>query len=444
MFQDNTWLYIEKDVFNKVLKKSYTLQNLEKQKLISRKEIYRSKNMPDFHEHYWIQPQWIKIPLGLLGTEWYSKIDRRQKHTTYNNLPFKPTLRDDQLKAVYSLIERPVWLLNAGTGVGKSYMLLYLAAYLQRKTLIIVNSTITLKEMIEKCQEFIGVTPIVVGGTKKIKPTTDQITIALIHSAGKLNLYEYGCILADECDLYVSTPIRQKLWFECSPDYLYGFSATLKVNMQEDRLINLFFWHAETSIKEVNLTPTIKMVPTRYQYPGVLDSDGEFSKMQTDISENTARNELIVNKIYDTLPKTETKKGLLLTKRTEQAHTFVRMLKEKGIEAYTIIWDTPEEERKEIIARTISSPSTCIIVGSAQILGRWFDCPILQAVYIQAPNKFEEALQQVVWRVLRTHKDKTYALVYDFFDGYETPLRRQAEHRRRTYKKKYWVEVKMP
>jgi len=79
------------------------------------------------------------------------------------------------------------------------------------------------------------------------------------------------------------------------------------------------------------------MVPTRYQYPGVLDSDGEFSKMQTDISENTARNELIVNKIYDTLPKTETKKGLLLTKRTEQAHTFVRMLKEKGIEAYTII-----------------------------------------------------------------------------------------------------------
>ena len=208
-------------------------------------------------------------------------------------------------------------------------MLLSLAATLQRKTLIIVNSTITLKEMIEKCQAFIGITPIVVGGTKKFKPTSDHITIALIHSVSKLNMYEYGCILADECDLYVSTEARQKLWYFCSPDYLYAFSATLKVNMQEDRLINLFFGHAETSIKEVNLTPTIKMIPTRYQYPGVLDSDGEFSKMQTDISENTKRNELIVNKIYETLPKTETKKGLLLTKRTEQAHTFVRMLKEK-------------------------------------------------------------------------------------------------------------------
>lgn len=177
----------------------------------------------------------------MLGTEWSSKIDRRQVHQTLPILPFKPTLRQDQKDALDNLLKRPVGLMNAGTGVGKSYMLLSLASKLQRKTLIIVNSTITLKEMIEKCHDFIGVTPIVVGGTKKFTPTSDQITICLIHSANKLNLYDYGCILADECDLYVSTEARQKLWFHCSPDYLYGFSATLKVNMQEDRLINLFF-----------------------------------------------------------------------------------------------------------------------------------------------------------------------------------------------------------
>lgn len=443
-YQDNTGLYINREIFEQRLKATYTLKNLEKIKALAMGDNpWRTRNMPDTHEIFWFHKteNEYSIPLGMLGTEWWAHIEKRQRWAVRPKLTFSPTLRDDQVQALKNLRKYPVGFMKAGTGVWKSYMILSLAAEIQRDTLIVVNSTVTLKEMIKKCEDFLGVTPRVIGWTKKYRATTQQITVALIHSAHKLNFFEYGAILADECDLYVSTEARQKLWYHCSPDFLYGFSATEKVNLQEDRLINLFFWEAETSIQAVNMTPKIKQIATRYRYPGSLDSNAEFSKMQTHISEDVNRNTLIIETIHGTLQKTETKKALLLTKRTEQAYVFQRMLAEKGIESFVIVGDTPEEERKKIENAVLTSEKEVVLIGNAAILGRWFDMPPLQTVYIQYPNRFDESLKQVVGRVLRKFPWKTYAQVYDFCDNFETALRRQAESRKRVYKKTYWVVV---
>lgn len=96
-------------------------------------------------------------------------------------------------------------------------------------------------EMITKCQELLHVTPEAIGGKKKTKPTTDKITIAMIHSIDKVDLYPYGTILVDEADKAISTLGRQDAWFRCSPQSIYGFTATLTVNHWEKRLIELFF-----------------------------------------------------------------------------------------------------------------------------------------------------------------------------------------------------------
>lgn len=443
-YQDNTGLYIQKDIFESRLKETYTLKNLTKVKLLSRWEVWRARNLPDTYDIYTNhrQKELYQVPLGILWSKnWYQLIERHTSHPLYPVLPFTETLRENQMNAINLLKMMPSGIMNAGTGVGKSYMILYLASILKRRTLIMVNSTVTLKEMVTKCQQFLNITPIVVGGTKKYTPTSDHITIALIHSASKLHLFSYGAILADECDLYVSTEIRQKLWFHCSPDYLYWFSASLSVNMQEERLIHLFFWQAEQSLLTVGLTPRIKEVPTRYMYPGNLDSDKEFSKMQTDISENVARNTLIINTVYDTLTKTETKKGLLLVKRTEQAYVFKTMLEQRGIQSYIIIGETSEEDREKIRADATSTTEPVVLIGSAQILWRWFDMPPLQTIYLSYPQKFDSAVEQAVGRVLRKFPGKTYAQVYDFSDSFETALRNQFYHRKRVYKKKYWVVV---
>jgi len=440
-YQDDLGVFINRDYFDANLKDRYTLKNLEKVKLLQRNE-WRARNMPDFFEMYTYKfSQWVvQVPPGILSDEW-SKIEKRFKHPIYPQLDFFPTLRDDQMNAINNLKKAPVWLLHGGTGIGKSYIILYLAAKIPKKTLIIVNATTTLNEMVKKCIEFTGHTPSVFGGKTKYKPTTDKITIALINSVHKAKPHEHWAILADECDLYISTELRQKLWFHCSPDYCYGLSATLKVNMQEERLINLFFGKVEDSLYQVQIMPKIKMIQTRYKYPYAINKESDFGKLQTHISENVERNTFIVDTIYASLPQTETKKALLLTKRTEQATVFKDMLTAKGIESHVIIGETPDEERQEIISRVTNTTDNIVLIWSAQILWRWFDLPALQTVYIQSPNRFEEALQQVVGRVLRLSPGKTYAQVYDFMDPYEKALRNQAEFRKRVYRKKYGAQV---
>lgn len=448
-YQDNSGLYINRDIFEAKLRWYYTLKNLKRIKMLAMWQTWQARNEPEFYEHWWIQGEQVKIPFGLLGSSWVDKIDRTQVHKRTEGFHFKPTLQEKQQEAINNLLKRPVGILKAGTGTGKSYMILNLAATLKRKTLIVVHSTVCLKEMVTKCEEFLGVVPQVLGGTKKYKSTTDEIMICLIHSLEKLisptaetNLYQFGAIIVDECDVMITTDDRQKLWYHCSPDYLYWFTATLKVNNQENTLINIFFGQAETSLGEVTMKPVIKVVPTRFTYMRPLEKNEDFAKLMPVIAEDRERNNLIIQKVHDTLSQTETKKGLVVIKSIAQAKILREGLEAKGIKTYLIIWETKEEERQEIRARVLQSSEPIVIIGSAQILGRWFDLPPLQAVWVTYPNRFDEALIQVVGRVLRKYEGKTYGIVYDFADIFVSTLRRQFESRKRTYKRKYWVEVK--
>jgi superfamily II DNA or RNA helicase len=111
----------------------------------------------------------------------------------------------------------------------------------------------------------------------------------------------------------------------------------MKINNQEDRLINIFFGMPEKSLSAVTITPTIKIVPTRYMYNGPLDKNKDFSIMMADICRNSARNNLIINTVYESIQKTETKKALVLTKSIEQAEVIKAALIEKGITTHLII-----------------------------------------------------------------------------------------------------------
>ena len=63
----------------------------------------------------------------------------------------------------------------------------------------------------------------------------------MVHSIAKVDLFQYGTILVDEADKAVSTEGRQAVWMNCSPKFIYGFTATLTINHWEKRLIDLFF-----------------------------------------------------------------------------------------------------------------------------------------------------------------------------------------------------------
>lgn len=440
-YQDNTGLYVSAEKWDDTLTKMYTLRNLYRDYLIRQGDLWMWRGMPEFHKMY--KPDHlkgrVKIPLGILGTTWGSRFENRITYPTYPKIPHTIQLTELQQEAMQNLKEKRVGIMNATTGTGKSYMILHEAAENLYKTLILVSSTPCMTEMITKCQELLQVTPEAIGGKKKTKPTTDKITVCMVHSLSKVDMFQYGTILADEVDKCISTETRQDEWFRCSPINLYGFTATLTINHWEPRLIRLFFWEPEQTMKVMNFTPEIIHVPTNFMYSGDLSSFKDFWKLVTEVCLDQPRNNLIIETIVETLPTTETKKGLLLVSRIEQATILHDMLTERGIKSHIIIWETSEEDRQRIREEVTNTPDTVVLIGSPQILGRWFDLPALQVVYLVFPNKFDEQLVQVTGRVLRKHECKTYARVYDFADVYEEALRAQWMSRKKTYRQKYWV-----
>ena len=204
-----------------------------REKLMSRKEFWRAQAMPEQYHLYKVVGDKVYIPMGILGTSWANKFPPHREdmgHLHMALLPFGPQLRDEQHQAIKNIMSRNVGLMNAGTGTGKSYMILYMAARNPYKTLIVVSSTVCLEEMVTKCQDFCGVTPHVIGGNTKYKPTTDKITVCMLHSVSKLtkdkkeyklNAYDFGCILVDECDVTISTAARQSFFYRMSPEMLY-------------------------------------------------------------------------------------------------------------------------------------------------------------------------------------------------------------------------------
>lgn len=223
--QNALGLCISREYFDSSpLKKSYTLENLMRTKLMARKEFWRAEKLAPEHKIWKEYPKNIYIPFGILGTSWESKFNPHFMGLGAFKVPtlkFTPILREEQDQAIKNLMQKRVGIMNAGTGTGKSYMILSMAARNPYKTLIIVSSTVCLEEMVTKCEEFCGVTPIVVGGKGKYKATTDKITVCMLQSLKKVDGFQYGCILVDECDVAISTSARQAFFFRISPWYLY-------------------------------------------------------------------------------------------------------------------------------------------------------------------------------------------------------------------------------
>jgi len=72
-------------------------------------------------------------------------------------MPFSETLYKEQQIEVDDLMSTRVGLSVCPTAGGKSYMLLHMAAALNKKTLIIVDSSQTFNEMCDKVLEFMNI-----------------------------------------------------------------------------------------------------------------------------------------------------------------------------------------------------------------------------------------------------------------------------------------------
>lgn len=85
--------------------------------MLARGQEWQARNLPDNLDMYtrMFSEGNYQVPLGLLGTGWFNRIERRHTYPVCDELPFHPTLRPEQQAAVDKMCECPAGLMNAGT-----------------------------------------------------------------------------------------------------------------------------------------------------------------------------------------------------------------------------------------------------------------------------------------------------------------------------------------
>jgi superfamily II DNA or RNA helicase len=333
-----------------------------------------------------------------------------------------PTPRDGQEKVIQSALallkEHPFGgaIFEVKTGGGKTFILLETARRLGLKTLVIVHTTVLMKQWMEEIRKFmpnwsVGV---IQGSTCDTK--NNDICVAMLQSVALGEDYpewvydEFGTICFDETHLVASTEFKKAL-FKFRARYVLGASGTLA---RKDRAENVFKYgigKVVEGMEEIQvLSPTIYMVDTNHCWTeGRGELDRQKNYFLKAITEDTARNELIVqNTVKAALSGRHV---LVLSERVGHVESLFRMiitrLIDQGISVGMMVGSSSDCERAVAI-------ESQVIIATLQLVGVGFNVPRLDTLIMATPI---QSMEQAVGRVLRHSPDKKAPIVVDLVDS---------------------------
>lgn len=434
IFRNNTWTYMDSEAFLNY-SDDFTSKNQRKAKLMRRWNIWTAKKLPDEIKHYEERNGVYKIPMGAVSFLPNITISE------YNNQVFDfPELAnplfDYQKETVDKALSLPCGLIHASTGSGKTYMICEMARRLKRKTLIVVHNLTQMGQMVQDVQNILGFFPYYVCGKamkkKELQIADERITILNIDSHDKIEDYtQFGTILIDECDCMLNADKRRDWVGTLSPEFMYSFTGTTEL---QDFWSNVFraYCGVTTTLHLHRLTPKYERVLSTFQYE--LDDLKDFHELKKAMYADETRNNLIVNTV---LEKGKGRKGIVFCDSVDHAKFLVETLQKKGVKTYLMIGEVSNEEREIIRKEAKEYQGDLVIVGSARIIGRWFDLPELSYAVFTIPEKFNSSILQYIGRIIRPFEGKGEPVFYDIVDFQTNILNNQAKSRLATYKKSF-------
>lgn len=430
------WIAISSEDF-KVWESKFLLKNLEKPKA-KRMHKWNWHKMPDFIKCYRAMPNgMVQVPLGIEG---YTQNITRSGMDKLVACPFPEftsiTPYPYQTEAVDQLLQKPVGLLHATTGSGKTIMAMLIAQRLSLKTLVVVKDLTLLKQFVTDIQEKLGITPMYYGGTisKAYKETinTNIITVTSIQSVDKVpDLQSFWLVILDEVHTMLGSDIRRNWVGSLTNPYVYGLTGTPIINDVDPRVFNVYLWPT-TKCEVINMTPDYKQVITSFEYD--LDDISEFHKLKAALYDDEERNDKIVTTVHRTIG---THKGLVFTDYVEHAKLLKEKLTALGIETHLLIGEVPSDERKRITEYVKNTPGPQVIIGSVQVVGTGFDLSELSRAYLTTTTRFKWDLLQYCGRIIRRHPTKPHPVFYDFADIHQSLLGSQSKSRAQEYKRAF-------
>jgi len=364
-----------------------------------------------------------------------------QTHLFSNaNFSFLGKLKPFQQDAMSAMLSENMGTLCAPTASGKTVMALYLISQRQQPAIIIVHTKELLHQWVERIETFLKIPKKLIGkiGDGSLEKG-QKITVALVQTLRNYPeaVNDYGYLVVDEAH---RTPAKTftEIIDKYVGRYILGLSAT---PFRNDQLSSVIEWYAgrilckiqpKELIKEGHITGVSYVVRKTFFSSRLPDPAAEYSTLLQELSQNDARNEMIVDDIIEATRGGET--CLVLTDRKAHCQELKTLiLQRRKISTAVLTGETPKKERTQI-TQFVNEGRIKVLIATAALIGEGFDCKNLTALFLTLPIKYSGRIIQYVGRVLRTKKGKIEAKIYDYFDPNIKCLYGGLKNREKVYK----------
>ena len=351
--------------------------------------------------------------------------------------------REEQTDAINALLTYSNGVLHATTAFGKTVTAAAIIARKKVNTLILVHSKALLTQWHERLTEFLDIDfketeePKKRGRKKVFSPIGcldstcntlhGVIDIALIQSCLDENgvkpfVQDYGMVIVDECH-HVSSITFENVLKNIKAHTVYGLTATPIRKDGQQPIIFMqcgpirFSADAKSQITKQSFDRYL--IPRFTSYRSITEDRQTITAMYQSLSEDTVRNNLIVNDICKVVDSGRT--PIILTNRTSHVTLLAEKLKTTIPNVITLTGSDTTKDKREALQRlqAISPSEPLVIVATGKYVGEGFDYPRLDTLFLALPISWKGLVAQYAGRLHRENEGKKDVRIYDYIDIHE-------------------------
>ena len=351
--------------------------------------------------------------------------------------------REEQTDAINALLTYSNGVLHATTAFGKTVTAAAIIARKKVNTLILVHSKALLTQWHERLTEFLDIDfketeePKKRGRKKVFSPigcldsTCNTlhgiIDIALIQSCLDENgvkpfVQDYGMVIVDECH-HVSSITFENVLKNIKAHTVYGLTATPIRKDGQQPIIFMqcgpirFSADAKSQITKQSFDRYL--IPRFTSYRSITEDRQTITAMYQSLSEDTVRNNLIVNDICKVVDSGRT--PIILTNRTSHVTLLAEELRTTIPNVITLTGSATTKDKRDALLRlqAISPSEPLVIVATGKYVGEGFDYPRLDTLFLALPISWKGLVAQYAGRLHRENEGKKDVRIYDYIDIHE-------------------------
>lgn len=352
-----------------------------------------------------------------------------------------------QAKAVEACLAGQYGILQSPAGSGKTEMAIALVKRWGKRTLFLTHTLDLLKQAKDRAI-MRGIPQDLIGTITEGKVNIGKgITFATIQTMCRLDLAQYkdlwDVIIVDECHRCSGTPTAMtqfsKVLNSLAARHKIGLSATVHrsdgmTTATYALLGHIVYTVPDEAVGDKIMKVGVKLVGTGLQISReALNTDGtiNYAKLITYLTENAARNKLIVNSI-------EKRPSLILSDRLNHLEEMMYLLpadmrKDAVMVSGKMTTKKGKAEREQAI-EDMRSGKKKYLFATYSLCKEGLDIPCLERLYMGTPIKDYAVVTQSIGRIARTYEGKADPICYDFIDqmGYtERMFKQRLKHYRK-------------